>query len=930
MTQPLPMLEPAVLAERLAALEGYGVLDTPAEQGFDDIVLLATQLCQAPVALVSLIETDRQWFKARVGFPHCQTDLNSSVCVHAMAEPRQLIIPDLTSDPRTAANPLVTGDPHIRFYAGVPLRTSSGLALGSLCVIDRKPRPQGLTPAQIDGLQALARQVMTQLELRRTINRRDALLAQHRSDLHARDVLRQTQAAITAAGGRLEDILEAVVAGAMHAIPAAEAGVVELIDGDALEYRAVRGSLLPHKGLRVSLYDSLAGCCALSGEPMLVTDVSRHPLFKSTLMEKLGVRSAMFAPVTRAGQVLGVLKLQSSKLAAFEECDLQQVELFAGVATAGLTEAREFAARQAVEASETRYRAIFESAIDYAIIVMDLDGCVTNWNTGAENILGWSFAEMRGKPADVFFTPEDRDDDIAAKEMHSALTVGRGIDERWHLRKSGERFWANGEMMALRNEADQAIGFVKILRDRTAQRLSEERLRASDERLQMALIASGVVGLWDWMVDTDLLHGDANFARLYGLDIDKTTAGLTMEQYQEHVVPDDLAGLRADIRETFERGADFRVEYRLAIPGQPLRWVECKGQLIHGEDGKPVRFSGTAVDITVRKTAEREARRLAVIVEQSGDFIGVANLDGTVAWVNEAGRHLVGLTDAASARQTTIQDYFDPAQWPEIVATVFPAVDATGQWRGELRFRHFVTGAFIPVIYDVIALRDTTGATTAYATVTRDITLQKQAEAQQDILNRELSHRMKNILAMVQAIATQTLRNAPDPVVARDALAARLIALGKAHDILMSGQGESAAMQQIITEALKLHDDGTQGRFRIEGPPVICGSKAGLSLALMIHELATNAAKYGALSKPDGRVGVRWDLSGPAGGETLTFHWQEQGGPSVVPPTRKGFGSRLIERGLAGSVGGEVTMRYPAEGVTCTLTAPLAGFVNEI
>ncbi len=113
-----------------------------------------------------------------------------------------------------------------------------------------------------------------------------------------------------------------------------------------------------------------------------------------------------------------------------------------------------------------------------------------------------------------------------------------------------------------------------------------------------------------------------------------------------------------------------------------------------------------------------------------------------------------------------------------------------GQWRGELRFRHFKTGTLIPVIYDVIALRDEHGAVTAYATVTRDITLQKQADDQQEFLNRELSHRLKNTLAMVQAIAAQTLRNTNDMTAARDALAARLIALGKAHDILISGQGQ--------------------------------------------------------------------------------------------------------------------------------------------
>src|ERR1700760_1634005 len=135
---------------RLAALDGYDILDTMPEPGFDDIVHLAMHICECPVALVSLVTRDRQWFKAREGFEPCETDLDSSVCAHALVEPDLLIVPDLTTDPRTATNPLVTGDPYIRFYAGAPLRTAEGHVLGSLCVIDGKPRPAGLTTVQAD------------------------------------------------------------------------------------------------------------------------------------------------------------------------------------------------------------------------------------------------------------------------------------------------------------------------------------------------------------------------------------------------------------------------------------------------------------------------------------------------------------------------------------------------------------------------------------------------------------------------------------------------------------------------------------------------------------------------------------------------------------------------------------------------------------
>ena len=150
----------------LDGLLAYDLLDTPPERGFDEIVVLARPRCDAPLALVTLLDRDRQWFKARIGFPLCETDLDRSVCRFVVRADEPIEIPDLTLDPRTRDNPLVTGDPHIRFYAGAPLRTPLG-TIGALCVIDDRPRPQGLTDMQRSLLEMLARQVVDVIELRR-------------------------------------------------------------------------------------------------------------------------------------------------------------------------------------------------------------------------------------------------------------------------------------------------------------------------------------------------------------------------------------------------------------------------------------------------------------------------------------------------------------------------------------------------------------------------------------------------------------------------------------------------------------------------------------------------------------------------------------------------------------------------------------------
>ncbi|TVR05708.1 MAG: GAF domain-containing sensor histidine kinase [Phormidium sp. GEM2.Bin31] len=156
-------------AERQRSLEQYNLLDTLPEQAFDDITLLAAHVCQTPIALVSLIDRDRQWFKAKVGIDAEETPREQAFCAHAILEPNQvLVVPNAEDDPRFADNPLVTGGPQIRFYAGSPLQTPDGQAIGTLCTIDDKPRE--LTQEQIQGLQALSRQVVAQMELRRNVN----------------------------------------------------------------------------------------------------------------------------------------------------------------------------------------------------------------------------------------------------------------------------------------------------------------------------------------------------------------------------------------------------------------------------------------------------------------------------------------------------------------------------------------------------------------------------------------------------------------------------------------------------------------------------------------------------------------------------------------------------------------------------------------
>ncbi|RYG71113.1 PAS domain S-box protein, partial [bacterium] len=197
------------------------------------------------------------------------------------------------------------------------------------------------------------------------------------------------------------------------------------------------------------------------------------------------------------------------------------------------------------------------------------------------------------------------------------------------------------------------------------------------------------------------------------------------------------------------------------------------------------------------------------------------------------------------------------------------------------------------------------GRTVRFVGAVRDVTEEKQAEERQLLLTRELQHRVKNTLAMVNALANQTLRRAANVQDGLAAFSARLIALSHAHDILTQTSWTSAPIGAIVAQSLETHRVEDATRFVWSGPDIRLNAKQSLALALALHELATNAAKYGALSGDDGRVAIEWRIEGGSLAR-LFFEWREDGGPTVAPPEKRGFGSRLIEQALALEFGGEV------------------------
>ena len=207
-----------------------------------------------------------------------------------------------------------------------------------------------------------------------------------------------------------------------------------------------------------------------------------------------------------------------------------------------------------------------------------------------------------------------------------------------------------------------------------------------------------------------------------------------------------------------------------------------------------------------------------------------------------------------------------------------------------------------------------------------ETTRYKTAERHAAILIDELNHRVKNTLATVQSIVAQALRGNNDPGIIRESIETRIAALSRSHDLLGREKWDGAGLRDLIDEALAPFSaaEGMSERFTIAGDNIRLSPKATLALGIAFNELATNAVKYGALSNAAGRISIGWTLEPRPGGQWLCVCWSEKDGPSVTPPTRKGFGSRVLEQGLAHELDAKVRLDYRPDGVRCTIDVPAA------
>lgn len=319
---------------------------------------------------------------------------------------------------------------------------------------------------------------------------------------------------------------------------------------------------------------------------------------------------------------------------------------------------------------------------------------------------------------------------------------------------------------------------------------------------------------------------------------------------------------------------------------------------------------------------------LRSVLSGCGDCIKILDLDGRLQFMSEGGKRVMEVDDFSPLKGCPWPDFWaGQGNLDAVLAVETAKAGKTARFGGPAN-----TAKGTPRHWDVQVspIFGTDGKVAHLLSISRDITEEWRAKAEledtaarQAVLAGELQHRIKNTLAMVGAIANQTMRGA-DVDAAREAFAARLVILGHAHDILTQTNWANAPILEVVSRALAPHGAGDR-RISFNGPELELQPRPALALALAVHELAMNAVKYGALSGAGGKVAIAWSNKATGDDRGFRFSWTESGGPPVTGPGKKGFGSRLIERVLAADFGGEAKTDYRPGGVVCELIAPMVG-----
>jgi len=483
--------------------------------------------------------------------------------------------------------------------------------------------------------------------------------------------------------------------------------------------------------------------------------------------------------------------------------------------------------------------------------------------------------------------------------------------------------WVSARGRVFFDDDGRSTRGIGALYDITHRKHAEEALRETEERFRLATEAFQG-GVADYDVKAGRVTRTRRQLEIIGED---ESFPATPEAWTSRIHPEDWQAFQKTREEIISGKATyFEAEYRVRHRDGRWIWVWDRGLAMHDTSGTLHRVISSMIEITTRKQAEDALReseaRFRHLADSAPALIWLTDEDGKLIFVNMHFEHVFGQP----------ADRIVPLGWRKLIhpddlsafgRDLVEAMRARAAFGGEVRVVDKL-GLVRWLRTDAVPRLDDSGTFLGYTGCGVDVSDAKVSQEHQEVLIHELNHRVKNTLATVQAIAAQSLRPEREGTEARQAFESRLFALSRAHDVLTQESWQTAGLRNIVETAIEPYGGADGRRFVITGPDVRLPPHSALAFAMALQELATNAAKYGALSVPGGEVSIDWRLEPAAVSRALLhFRWRETRGPPVLPPKRRGFGSRLIERTLAGDTNGQVEISYDPSGVRLELTMPL-------
>ena len=461
-------------------------------------------------------------------------------------------------------------------------------------------------------------------------------------------------------------------------------------------------------------------------------------------------------------------------------------------------------------------------------------------------------------------------------------------------------------------------GLAVYFHDISARKRMEREVRERDEVLSLAENSAGI-GVWDMDMGSCTVRATPQFFRILGLTPSSEPVPIEMLRAVRH--SDDREHVVNNFKTALESGEDqYEAEYRIVRPddGQ-VRWIFGRGRIFRDTAGQPVRYAGVDIDITDRKRTEEALReseeRYRTLIENANDLVFTLDLDFRITSANPAVKQLLGYAPEELVG-TQLSQYVPAEQLAkhrEMLRRKLARETGTTRYEMQVIARD---GQIRTLETNSRLSLDRDGKPKAIHAIARDITERKKYEEHLAFTTRELSHRTKNVLAVVLAMVRQIGKQTGSFEQFEERFSGCIKALAFCHDLLVESDWQGADLRSLIALQVAPFGGLDDGKIVAAGPAITLSPQATQLIGLALHELATNAAKHGALTAPAGTVAIEWEPANAKGATRLA--WRERNGPRVKPPNRRGFGHTVLER-MAASLGGEVSLEFLPEGLRWSL-----------